>query len=110
MYTELRTSCNKACISPNSADFKDGIFEQPRCLCSLHELVGTYILSQSYNATVFNFDNIFFLEHVSNQLFIPNENSISQASYRTRSGNKPFYGGRVVEKNEMHGDVPVSVM
>ena len=41
------------------------------------------ILSQSYKATVFYFDNISFLEHVSNQLFLPNESSISQASYRT---------------------------
>ena len=42
-----------------------------------------YILSQSYNATVFYFDNISFLAHVLNQLFLPNESSISQASYRT---------------------------
>ena len=41
------------------------------------------ILNQSYNATVFYFDNISFLEHVLNQLFLPNKNSISQASYRT---------------------------
>ena len=41
------------------------------------------ILSQSYNASVFYFDNISFLEHVSNQLFLPNESSISQASYCT---------------------------
>ena len=41
------------------------------------------ILSQSYNATVFHFDSISFLEHVLNQLFLPNESSISQASYRT---------------------------
>ena len=26
------------------------------------------------------------------------------------SRNKPFYGGRVVEKNEMHDDVPVTDM
>ena len=42
-----------------------------------------YILSQSYNATVFYFDNVSFLEHVLNQLFLPNESSIRQASYRT---------------------------
>ena len=42
-----------------------------------------YILNQSYNATVFYFDNISFLAHVLNQLFFPNESSISQASYRT---------------------------
>ena len=41
------------------------------------------ILSQSYNATVFYFDNISFLEYVLNQLFLPNESSVSQASYRT---------------------------
>ena len=41
------------------------------------------ILSQSYNATVFYFDNISFLEHVLNQLFLPNESSVSQASYCT---------------------------
>ena len=40
------------------------------------------ILSQSYNASVFYFDNISFLAHVLNQLFLPNEYSISQASYR----------------------------
>ena len=75
------------------------------------------ILSQSFNATVLYFDNISFLAHVLNQLFLPNESSISQASYRTKvltifsncSSNKPFYGCRVVE-NEMHGDVPVSDM
>ena len=68
--------------------------------------------------TVFYFDNISFLAHLLNQLFIPNESSVSQASYRTMvlticsncSRNKPFYGGRVVEKNEMHGDEPVSDM
>ena len=41
------------------------------------------MLSQSYNATVFYFDNISFLEYVFNQLILPNESSISQASYRT---------------------------
>ena len=41
------------------------------------------ILSQSYNATVFYFDNTSFLEHILKQLFLPNESSISQASYRT---------------------------
>ena len=30
------------------------------------------ILSQSYNATVFYFDNISFLAHALNQLFLPN--------------------------------------
>ena len=39
------------------------------------------VLSQSYNATVFYFDNVSFLEHELNQLFLPNESSISQASY-----------------------------
>ena len=42
-----------------------------------------HILSQRYNATVFYFDNISFLAHVLNQLFLPNESSISRASYRT---------------------------
>ena len=59
-----------------------------------------------------------FLERVFNQLFLPNESSVSQASYRTvvlricfqLLRNKPFYGGRVVEKNETNGDVPVSNM
>ena len=41
------------------------------------------ILSQSYNATVFYFDNIFFLAHVLNQLLLLNESSISQASTHT---------------------------
>ena len=70
-----------------------------------------YILSQNYNAAVFHFqiDTISFLVHVLNQLFLPNENSVRQASYRTMILtisfqlfvlNKPFYGGRVVEKNE----------
>ena len=40
------------------------------------------ILSQSYNATVFYFDNVSFLAHVFNQLFLPNESSISQATNR----------------------------
>ena len=43
-----------------------------------------YILSTyAYNATVFYLVNISFLENVLNQLFLPKENSISQASYRT---------------------------
>ena len=41
------------------------------------------ILNQSYNATVFYFVNISFLEHVLNQLFLPNKSSVSQASYHT---------------------------
>ena len=48
------------------------------------------ILSQSYNATVFYFDNISFLEHVSNQLFLPNESSISQASLPHNGFNNLF--------------------
>ena len=64
------------------------------------------ILSQSYSAGAFYFDNISFLEHVLNQLFLPNESSISQASYRTMVlticfqlfKTQPYYGGRVVEK------------
>ena len=71
---------------------------------------GLCILSQSYNATVFYFDNISFLAHVLVQLFLPNESSVSQASYRTMvlkqsvsncSRNKPFHGGGVVEKKKM---------
>ena len=71
---------------------------------------------------VFYFDNISFLAHVLNQLFLPNTSSISQASYHTmvlticfqlfkkkkkKKKKKTIYGGRVVGKNEMHGDVPV---
>ena len=78
-------------------------------------------MSQNYNATVFNFDNISFLAHVLNQLFLPNESAISQASYRTMILTICFqlfkkqiilwrYMCRVVEKNEMYGDVPVSDM
>ena len=40
MGEQVRSSCNKACIFPNSADFKDRIFELPIRFCSLHELVG----------------------------------------------------------------------
>ena len=40
-----------------------------------------WIRSQRYNVTVFYFDNISFLVHVLNQLFLPNESSTSQASY-----------------------------
>ena len=40
------------------------------------------ILSQSYNATVFYFDNISFLAYVLNQVFLPKESSVSHASYR----------------------------
>ena len=47
-------------------------------------ITSKHILSQSYNATVFYFDNISFLEHVLNQLVLQNESSISQASYRTK--------------------------
>ena len=76
------------------------------------------ILSQSYNATVFCYENISFLAHVLNQLLLPNESSISQASYCTMVlticfqlfKKQTIYGGRVVETNEMHGDVPVSDM
>ena len=64
----------------------------------------TYILS--YNATVFYFDNISCQVHVLNQLFIPNESSISQ--FPTIQETNHFM--RVVEKNEMHCDVSVSDM
>ena len=40
-------------------------------------------LSQSYDVTVFYFDNISFRVNVLNHLFLPNESSISQASYHT---------------------------
>ena len=36
-----------------------------------------------YIATVFYFENISFLAHVLNQLLLPNERSVSLASYRT---------------------------
>ena len=77
------------------------------------------ILSQSYKATVFCFDNISFLEHVSNQLFLPNERSISQASlphnginnlFPTVQETNHFTEVGWLKKNEMHGDVPVSDM
>ena len=76
------------------------------------------ILSQSYNATVFYFDNISFPAHVLNQLFPQTKvqsvkHLTAQWFYQSVSNcsrNKPFYGGRVVEKNEMHGDVPISDM
>ena len=45
--------------------------------------VNVCILSQSYNASVFYFDNISYLAHVLNQLFLPDESSVSQASYHT---------------------------
>ena len=35
------------------------------------------------NASVFYFDNISFLAHVLNQLFLPNQSSVSQAALRT---------------------------
>ena len=67
---------------------------------------------------MFYFDNISFLEHVLNQLFIPNESPISQASYRTmvlkicfQLFKKQTIETIVVEKkNEMNGDVPGSDM
>ena len=46
-----------------------------------NNITNTNILSQSYNASVFYFDYISFLARVLNQLFLPNERSISQASY-----------------------------
>ena len=87
-------------------------------LIKMYFMVCAYILSQNYNTTVFHFDNISFLAHVLNQLFLPNESSISQASYCTMVfticfqlfKKQPFCGGRVVEKNEIHGEVPVSDM
>ena len=75
------------------------------------------VLSQSYNAAVFYCDSISFLEHVLNQLFLLNESPISQASYLTMVSTICFqlfkiqpilWSSRVVEKNEMNGDVPVS--
>ena len=65
------------------------------------------------------FDNISFLEHVLNQLFLPNESSVSQASYRTMvlttcfqlfKKQAIFFGVGWLKKNEMNGDVPVSDM
>ena len=53
-------------------------------LKNLQMFCADYILSQSYNATEFYFDNISFLEHELNHLLLPNESSISQASYRTK--------------------------
>ena len=41
-----------------------------------------FYTEQIYNANVYYFDNISFLGHVSNQLFLQNESSICQASYR----------------------------
>ena len=81
--------------------------------------IGIYILSQSYNATVFYFDNISFLEHALNQLFIPNKSPVSQISYRTMVLTICFqlfkkqtilwrYGDW--KQNEMNGRVPVSDM
>ena len=61
----------------------------------------TYSEPKLYSATVFYFDNMSFLEHVLNQVSIPNESSISQAFYRTTVLTicfQPFYGGRVAEK------------
>ena len=71
-------------------------------MSTIYDLINC-ILSQSYNATVFYFDNISFLAHALNQSFL--YQSVSNCSR-----NKPLYGGRVVEKTEMHGDVPVSDM
>ena len=74
---------------------------------------------------MFYFNNISFLAHVLNQLFLPNKISISQASYRIMILTICFqlfkkytilwrYGGwkkkKKKKKNEMHGDVPVSDM
>ena len=98
----------------------------------MQTLTITYILSQSYDATVFYFD-ISFLAHVLNKWFLPNESSVSQASYRTivlticfqLFKKQTVFRGRVVEKKkkkkkkrkeekkkkgeeEMHGDLPVS--
>ena len=54
-----------------------------RCTLTFFFFPCVYILSQSYNATLFYFDNISFLGHVLNQLFLPNGSSISHATYRT---------------------------
>ena len=55
----------------------------PTYLIVLPMLPEPHILSQSLNAIVFYFDNISFLEHVLNQLFLRNESLISQQFYRT---------------------------
>ena len=73
------------------------------------------MMSQGYNGTVFYFDNISFLECVLNQLFLPNESSISQASSRTMVLTICFqlFKKRTIftgwlKKNEMNGGVPAS--
>ena len=71
-----------------------------------------------YWAKVFYVDNISFLEHVLNKLFLPNESSISQAFYRTMilpicfqlSKKQTILWRLCCWKNEMNGDVPVSDM
>ena len=59
----------------------DCIINKNKLFISLRAYI--YILSQSHNATVFYFDNISFLAHVLNQLFLPDASLISRASYRT---------------------------
>ena len=76
------------------------------------------ILSQSYNAAVFYFDNISFSRACIKLIISPkrkfNQSSILPTMVSTIcsncSRNKPFCGGRVVEKNELNSHVPVSDM
>ena len=88
-------------------------------ICCKTLIFSDTILSQSYIATVFYFDNISFLARVLNQLFLPKESSISQASYCTMvltvcfqlfKKTNHFVEVGWLKKHEMHGDVPVSDM
>ena len=71
---------NSNSMKPHEESMKGQLFSrnsEPKKNCI------SYILGQSHNAAVFYFNNISFLEHVLNQLFLSDESSISQASYRT---------------------------
>ena len=58
------------------------MWEEPNLLQNLKVMDLTCYTLPEQNTIVLYFDNISFLEHVLNQLFLPNESFISQASYR----------------------------
>ena len=71
----LKNYC-KDTKEPNLSGYVQTI-SGPDALCRL-----IFLIILSYKTTVVYFD-ISFLVHALNQLFLPNESSISQASYRT---------------------------
>ena len=66
----------------------------------------TIILSQSYNASVFLSSAC--IKPIITLIRMFYQSIILPPFFNNMFPTKPFYGRRVVEQNEMHGDVPVS--